>query len=152
MRFAIFTISAVVALFGCHGSSTESNSNSWAGGTWVAVRMNGMPLPYQSGDQFPYTQTDSLIIHVLEWASPPSVSVFPYVNSYYSPGETRPIICAEGFGNGTITGTSLTIRANGPRTSIGDCGLIWVNMNLSRMGDSLAGMWQNTIDVRFVKR
>ena len=125
---------------------------AWAAGVWVAVRIDGQPLPHRDAPTYPYLQTDSLLVSVLVFGTTRTASVYPYTRSFFSAGTTpTPLGCFETLGPVTILSTSLFTSAAGSTTSVGGCNANWVTMTLTRKADSLAGTWVGR-DVRFVKR
>lgn len=129
---------------GCRSADTAAPGlkTTWADGTWVVVRMNNQPMPYRDRGDTPYTITDSLTLTVIGWATPISVSVFPYVRLFsVSTLPPTTLSCAEPFGYGTLTDSTLTTRPSGVSTMIGNCNANWVTLSLRRRGDTLTGLW-----------
>ncbi len=146
------------ALFVACGSGTtaptEVNPAAWATGTWVAVRANGKPLPFQDSQNYPFVRYDSLII--VAYASPTIgasfAGVFPWQTLYFSASlSPSAIVCSDPGAALVVSATAFATVAKGAKTSIGDCATSFVNLTFSRKGDSLAGMW-NGADVRLVRR
>ncbi|WP_461415712.1 hypothetical protein [Gemmatimonas sp.] len=147
----------LTAVAACGGDSTGPGPGpaadaEWAAGTWVAVRMDGAPLPHRDATTYPYVQTDSLKVSVLVFGTTRSASVYPYARTFFS-ASTNPTVlgCSESLGQVAISIAGLSTFATGATTSIGGCNTSWVNMTLTRKADSLAGTWQGR-DVRFIKR
>lgn len=142
----------------CSGSDTTGpgpapgTDAAWAAGTWVAVRIDGQPLPHRDAPTYPYVQTDSLLVSVLVFGTTRSASVYPFARSVFSSSTTpTPLVCSEALGPVTILSTSLATSTAGGTTSIGGCNANWVTMTLTRKADSLAGTWLGR-EIRFVKR
>lgn len=138
---SFLVLALTFALAACGSDTSAPSPTAWAGGTWYAVLMDGAPLPYRDSPGPTHLRVDSLRIAVLEWASPPSISVYPYVFSVYDSTRETQHFCMEGFGYGTITSNGLTTRPRGATTSIGGCHSSWVSLQLVRRGDSLVGTW-----------
>ncbi|GAB1345000.1 hypothetical protein [Gemmatimonas sp.] len=125
---------------------------AWASGTWVAVRLDGQPLPHRDAPTYPYLQTDSLKVSVLIIGTTRTASVYPYARSFFSASTTPTALgCGEALAPVTILSTSLSTSAVGATTNIGGCNTNWVTMTLTRKADSLAGTWLGR-DIRLVKR
>lgn len=153
MRMLIALLALVLAAACGGGTTAPADRTAWATGTWVAVRMNGQPLPYRSPtNAFPYTRSDSLVILILGHPLEGQGGVFPSQTFFATPTSTgTPLLCYEGFPTILVTATTVVTSAHGVLTSGSNCNSAFVDFSLTRKGDSLAGIWSN-VDVRLVKR
>lgn len=152
MRRFLIGVAALV-LAACGGASDSGPSTvSWANGTWIAVRANGLALPFRDAQTFPYVRSDSLTLFIFDPPLSVQGAVFPYQTLVFSAATTpTPIVCFDDNVLVTVTSTGLTTSARSGTTTGGGCNSSFVRLTLTRKGDSLAGTW-NGADVRLVRR
>jgi hypothetical protein len=147
-------LAVIFVVAACSGSqATAPNPAAWSSGEWVAVSMNGLPLPYRDSQAFPYVSYDSLDVFVnIIGASPPTASVFPWEYLHFSANLAPTFIaCWETLGPAVVTSTTLGTRTSGSLTSGGGCNPSLVTFDFTRKGDSLSGIWGG-VNVMLIKR